>query len=823
MHVQFLVFLFLQLPLANSQVKGIVRGQNGEALSFASIYLKSGSTGTTSNLDGNFELYLPAGKHQLVFQYTGYQKAVKELNYDGTAVWIEMDLVPLVYELKEVEFIASREDPAYAIMRAAIKNRKKYEYHSRPYQCKSYSKGMFKIVDAPDKIFGTSLGNMNGHLDSNRQGILYLSEAVTQIYFQPPDIFHEKMLASKVAGSDNGFSINWASAISLNLYNNFSSFGKAVISPVADFAMSHYKYRLEGSFKDTDSSDYFKIKITPRFEYDATWQGYIYITDKEFSIYGFDGFVLGKQIKQELFDTIFLRQEFIPLPSEKVRKIQTQHYKVSGKFLGIKVLGSFSLSFSDYAFGDSDIKVNRSEIFEVLDGANVQKQEFWDSVRTIPLTSEELVNYHFKDSIKLYKSTDQYKDSIDRIRNRIKPIHILTGYRYVLSKKRFNISTNGLLDWISFNPVQGMVLDPEIDFVNYLKKYFNYQRIGLTLKPNYGFGEDRFRVSAHVYYQYNNVRKSVFQISGGSQTSEFHNREGVEGLYNTFSSLYLKVNYLKLFDQKFVHLYYGTDLNYTHRIQLNAGFYQRQNLGNHTDYHWSKRDQGYLPNHAINFQDSVLWLDHKSVLKAGVVWRIQPGMKVWKTPDGVEKIGSEWPFFEFNYQNLYYPHQNLYVGIFGLNSSYTTSPSRFGELTFYTYGKWRFGKNPPDVPDRFYSNSIPFGFYQISENPNSTLGLRPYDIIASQYLLEGGIDWNFKGLALDRIPFINRLGLEELVRLHSVIYDQATVYTEISFGLGNIGYKIFRIFRVDFVKTFGSSSQSLNYFKVGMSKTFSAG
>ncbi|MBK9631931.1 MAG: carboxypeptidase-like regulatory domain-containing protein [Saprospiraceae bacterium] len=825
MNLKIVLILVLNcyLTLLDGQIIGTIKGQDAEILPFASIYLKNGSRGTTSNIDGKYELMLPAGQYQIVFQYTGYAKHIHVVEYDGIKLQLDIQLVPLIHELQEVVFSSKREDPAYDIIRAAIKNRKKYEFHHKNYECNSYSKGMFKVLDAPEKIFGTPLGNMNGNLDSNRQGILYLSEAVTHLEFNPPDVFHEKMIASKVAGSDNGFSINWASAISLNLYNNISSFGTGVISPIADYALNHYKYRLEGEFKDSDGYTYFKIKLIPKFEYDAVWQGHVYITDKEFSIYGFEGFVRGKQVKQEFFDTIFLRQEFIPLPEENTRKIQTQHYKVTGQFFGIKILGSFSLTFSDYIFGGEPAQKRKAEVFEVLPGANTKMLNYWDSVRTIPLTTEEMSNYHVKDSIKLYKSTPAYKDSMDQIRNQFKPINFLTGYNYSIAKRNFNFRSNSILEMVSFNPVQGLVVYPEFNFTKYLDRYFGFHRFTWTLNTNYGFSENRFRMMGRMAYHFDNVRKSVISLSGGTKISEFHNIDEINRNFNTLYSLYFKQNYLKLYDEKSVSLNYSTDLNYDQRITLSSGFYQRKDLFNQTNYSLAFYNKNYEPNQSVNSNDSALFIQSPNVWKTGIRWRLQPETKVWKTPEGVEKIGSVWPYLILQLQSLYYPDRTVGLGVFSANVGYTIEKTRAGEMEFYANFKTKIGKHVLDIPDRFYTNAIPFNFYLVPNSTNFSLGLNPYQIVGNRQLLELGFAWNLKGYFLDRIPLVNRLRWEELLRFHSVMDGQSGVYSEISFGFGNIGYKVFRLFRVDFVQTFFSDEAGPFYFKVGLFNLLSAG
>ena len=78
------------------------------------------------------------------------------------------------------------------------------------------------MLEAPETILGQDVGDMDGLLDSTGQGILYLSESESQLYFTAPDDYKEVMVSSKVSGDDNGFSFNSASDMDFSLYRNFS-------------------------------------------------------------------------------------------------------------------------------------------------------------------------------------------------------------------------------------------------------------------------------------------------------------------------------------------------------------------------------------------------------------------------------------------------------------------------------------------------------------------------------------------------------------------------------------------------------------------------
>ena len=57
-----------------AQIKGTVKDTNGKPLPFVNIFEENTYNGTTSNEQGKFELKIRIpGKHNIIFQYLGYQ------------------------------------------------------------------------------------------------------------------------------------------------------------------------------------------------------------------------------------------------------------------------------------------------------------------------------------------------------------------------------------------------------------------------------------------------------------------------------------------------------------------------------------------------------------------------------------------------------------------------------------------------------------------------------------------------------------------------------------------------------------------------------
>ena len=88
--VWFFVLLLLvgsMMPAAAQQPKptrftlsGTVRGPQGEALPGASVAVPELRTGVAADVEGHFELSLPAGRHQLVISFIGYEPQTRDIN-----------------------------------------------------------------------------------------------------------------------------------------------------------------------------------------------------------------------------------------------------------------------------------------------------------------------------------------------------------------------------------------------------------------------------------------------------------------------------------------------------------------------------------------------------------------------------------------------------------------------------------------------------------------------------------------------------------------------------------------------------------------------
>lgn len=100
----------------------IVDGSTNEALRFASIFINNTMQGTVSDENGQFELMVNAGVHEIVVSMVGYDRLVYQADFTSNSPKYLFELAPHVVELKELEVNAVRSREWYDNLRV-------FQYH----------------------------------------------------------------------------------------------------------------------------------------------------------------------------------------------------------------------------------------------------------------------------------------------------------------------------------------------------------------------------------------------------------------------------------------------------------------------------------------------------------------------------------------------------------------------------------------------------------------------------------------------------------------------------------------------------------------------
>lgn len=810
MHKITLLLLFLlNSILLTGQIKGKIVDKNNETLPYVNIYLKNDLTGTTTNDNGLYELSLKKqGEYTIVFQFLGFKTIEKKVVVTSFPFELNVKMIPEEVLLNEVA-ISSKENPANRIIRNVIANKEKNTNKSGKYTADFYSRGLFKIKDAPKKILGQEIGDLGGGLDSTRSGIIYLSETVSKITYQKkPKKFKEVIVASKVSGQNNGISFNRADEVNFNLYENLVTIGDTdLFSPISDYAFSHYKFKLEGNFYDKNGKNIHKIKIIPKRENDRVFSGYIYIVEDDWAVYGADINATGTQINNPAIDILHLKQDYNYDAKTQIWALilQTIDFKIG--FLSFKVGGRFSASYTNYNF--EPIYTENSfgkEILSFEKDALKKDSVYWNKLRPVPLTLEEKDDYIIKDSITIVHKSKKYLDSMDTKSNRFKILSPILGYTYKNSHKKWRLNVGGLIGNSGFNTVQGFNTGLDVTYSKRINDYGNAWKTGINI--NYGFSEKEIRPSFFFAKSWNNFDKPLLNISVGIKISQFDERSQIKNIENTVASLFFKKNYAKFFEKKFAKVSFSKEVTNDIRLFSFIEYANRKPLFNTSNYSFFNKDKTYFTNNPIDRNSTAASFNKHHVFTASASARINFGSKYISYPNARYRVtNKKYPTLFLNYRKTFGAStSNLNTDLLSLKLNQHFRLGNFGNFKYSTKAGLFFNKKDIAFIDYYHplGNEI---HYAPQDRINAFLIMPYYSFSTNDKYAEIHTEHNFKGFLLGKIPLLNKLNFHTVIGAKSYFSGGRKPYTEYSIGLDNLGFGKWRVLRLDYVTSYYNNTK----------------
>jgi hypothetical protein len=771
------------------EISGMVKDTLGEAVSFASIYVKGSTTGTSANIDGAYTLKVNGATVTLIFKAIGYKPAEQTIS-KGNRHIVNVVLTPEAYTLEGVTISASAKDPAYAIMRNAIKNRKRHLVEVKEFSTSVYIKGLQKLVGAPKKFFGRDI-QKTLDLDTNRKGILYLSESQSNYNYHRPDQIHEVMISSKVAGRNNAFSFNKASDLNINFYNNLVLenvlTSRGFVSPLAENAFFYYDYKLLGTSRAQDETVN-KIQVIPRRAHDPVFRGIIYITDDSWRILGTELY-LTKNTGINLVDTLNIKQQFMKV--ENTYMPSNINFEFNGNVLGFKFEGYYLGVYNNYNLHPNFPKgFFKGELLNVPKTVNKKDSLYWQENRPIPLTQEEREDYVRKDSIARRKLSKAYLDSLEKVSNNFTVSKLLLS-SYTIND-RYNsryLKLDPALKSLFYNTVEGFGVNYGVTFLKELPDYKSY-----TIRPElrYGFANNVFSANVRGNYIYDPAKRADITVSFGSGIYDLNRFGTMSLLSNSLNSLFFERNYPKFFRKKFFSA--GTSRELVSGLQANVGleYSSNHNLRNHSDFKFVDRDdQAFTSNNPLRPEAEIRLFPNYTALTANATLTYDLGRKYITRPEGKFYQEPKLPTLQLNYRkgingalgsdvdydllSLEISQEHIPEGLFGY-SSFMLSAGKFlnNKTVYYPDGKQFLGNNSlTALPElrRF----LFLDFYAYSTD--------------RQYV-EAHFEQNFAGLITNKIPLLRKLKLEEVVGANYLTQPDKKNYKEFYFGLQRLIFRV---------------------------------
>lgn len=796
--LRLVLFMGLVLPAYAVRVSGTITDEHNGPLPFVSVFVEGTSNGTTSNLNGQYFLDLPAGTYQLTFRMVGYQTRVTAVTLTRDPVVLDVQLLPQPLQIREVVVSAKDEDPAYDIIRKAQKKRKFYLNQLNAYSYDSYIKGMTFLRNVPEKVLGQEIV-LDG-LDSTRSGIVYLSESVSKVYFQEPDKKKEIMVSSKVSGRSQGFSWNSALEFQLNFYENMIPTpvtDRDIVSPISPTAFTYYKYKLLGEYQDQGRTVY-RIEVKPLVTGSPLVSGILNIQEGTWRIHSLDMY-LTKNNGMNYLDTLGMQVIFIPVTNDVWMKgTQIFTFNFDFKLFQLQGDGNFTGVFNNYTI-DPEYPPNffNGEVVKVQEESNKKSEAYWDSIRPVPLTQRETQDYTLKDSLEKIRDTREYKDSIDRIRNRFKATSLFFGYSWQNTWKGVELSFSSPFREVHFNTVEGLNISQRISFT---KNYKNSKaRTDVSATGRYGFNGGHLYYKFLLRHRFNATNRMFIGAEGGTYIQQFNGENPITESQNDFHTIFFEQNFIKLYEKSYGKISWGRELVNGINLETSLELAQRRPRTNSPDLlrmfvDWDSRQFGSNnPQNEINDQPAftphtaLIWNIHVQ-LKFRQRYMLRPGVKINyrnKYPvielyytKGIPGVAGASPNFDFIQGAI---HQQFSTGVLGYGQYYVS------------YGMF-INRAVLPFMDYHHFHTTQTYFAPRSEM-NSFWALPYYRYSTDDKFVEVHYQHHFQGWLLSKIPGVKKLKWHEVAAFHFLWTPQLQDYYEFTVGIENI----FRIIRVDFV------------------------
>lgn len=826
---KFILLPILLLSMSMlGQLKGNIKDTAGKPISYTTVYIEKSQQGTISNEQGNYELTLSQkGEHTIVYQFLGYKTVRKVISYTGAPQVVDIVLETEEFILDDI-VIKAGVNPADDLIRNAIKNKRKNTEGMSAFTADFYSKGMLKtlkmskFIQKKVKVDGGSLTGV----DSLGKGVVYLSETVSNLKYQKPNKLKEHIIASKVSGSNSGYSFNTADESFYDFYDNhvvIGDLGTKLISPIADGAFSYYKYSLEATFSDHGVLIN-KIKVMPKSAAQPVFSGDIYLVDDIGAIYGMDLKVTGVSLQQPIIEAININQNFSYDENNKSWVKRSQNLDLVFGMLGVQIQGVFLSVFNNYNFTPNFTRASfDKEVLSFAKDVNKQDDAFWEQNRLFALTEEEVRDYHVKDSIRQIKESPVYKDSIRMKYNKFRLGDVLGGYNYKGKDNKYSLSYGGIfgMDRPGFNTVQGLNMKTDFygTFYNKDKKSFTSGKVSF----DYGFASERLRVYGKLKHYFEGKTNSTVYIEGGSKIDQYNN-ENIPELLNTAFSLLSRKNYAKYYNHNDFYIgYQGQFLEEALKINTAIGYEDRSSLYNNANGSFYKGSRAYTSNDPLaplDMDSSPISNHYLYKFKLGT--KIRLGMNYITYPDKrIYMPNRKYPLIEVDYEKGFSGSEN------GL--SYDKLEARFSqELTVsnkgvFEYnilmGKYFGGENISYVDKKHFTGNETN--LNISNNRLTSFNLLPYySLSTNKSYVESHFEYDFRGFLINKVPMLRETGWNVVLGYHNAMVSESRPYQEFTAGLSNFGFGKVNFFRIDYVRSYNGGAFAKDGVMIGVKKSF---
>ncbi|PKR81396.1 hypothetical protein CW751_04890 [Brumimicrobium salinarum] len=786
-----LLLVHINIYAQKTGVSGLVtEKETGEPVPFASVFFKDSKIGTETDLDGKFMLSSYYATDSLTVRASGFASQTVAVVKDKTQE-INFQLGPVTQITEEVVIRAPDEKPSTILHRRVVRNKNiNNKAKLTSYEYESYNKIQLDLNNIGDKFSDRkivqNLDVVMEYLDTMNGGQylpLILTESLSEYYYRTnPKKKKEVVKASRITGVENLEVNQFLGEMyqDINVYDNYIGiFDKSFISPIANFAMGYYRFRLTDSMF-IDNQWCYQLTFKPKRKGDLTFEGEMWIHDTTYAVKQWTASV-ADDANINYVNGFYLEQMFNQVEDE-VWMLTYDRLIVDLKvYEKSKLLGFYGRKLTTR----KDFVINKphpvdfyktSENVVIEDGAEDRDEAYWKKHRHVPLNKQE-------------EDIDVMIDSLNEVPlfKAFKNLTFLatTGF-YPLGK----VELGNIKSLISYNTVEGFRNQIQLRTSNDFS-----ERIELSGKVAYGYLDQNFKYGGGIRYNITPKKRGMLNLFYDYDVKQLGLGDNAEDIDAAFGSLLRTrpLTQLTLVEKFGVRL--EKDIGKSFIFTVGGQWKNLTALG---------ATQFRVPTSSISYHH----INDISTFETSLKIRYAKNEEFISGTFDRISIGSKYPIFSLEgvlgikgILGSDYEYQKL-----ELKMKHSPKLGVFGKLFYEVYGGIYFGQAAYPLL-QIHEGSQTYWFQSAAHNR-----MDYFEFISDRYV-GATAEHHFNGLFFDRIPLVRKLKWRLVASAKSVwgelsdkqktvmmIPDNTipfgnTPYVESAIGIENI----FKVFRVDAV------------------------
>lgn len=826
------LFLFPALCAVSQVFHGRILSESGEPLPHATVYIREIHSGFVADANGSFRTTIRPGDYTCEVSFLGYSKQLIAISVPQEGLRRDITLAEQAFRLPEVSISGSRENPAYPVMRKAIANAPAHRYRVKKYSADTYLKGSGKLTAVPGILMlsGDFRKEVAGHMNKT-----FLLEEQRKVVYTAPDNWDNEIIArSNTFPEEIEVGIE---TTDINLYTP-KLFGK--VSPLSAGAFSYYNFVLDGCYSE---GEYLinKVRVIPKKDNPDLLSGHLYIIEDLWSLSGIDlemsgmGITAGvKVVCNEVQPSLFLttsismkttinvfgiKAQAVYLSSIKYTDIEqsaTTLFLAAADSAGVHPASGFApeqqkaagiigeLAAKDELTTAEAYRLSRMMTKRIqkadttrakhkyeIKARNYQSRVdslaesrdslYWEGVRSVPLSEEELAGYTRKRMAAA--DTGAGHDGKGGKNGFVKDVLqlFMEGKTYRTRDKKA---------WLTLRDVRSML--PEYNFVDGFWigakveagiRFSDASSLTLTPQAHYTTARHEWVSAGTLALEYAPRYLGRLQVSGGSRSADFNGDGGESRFINSYASLLFGRSDIKFYNSRYFSV--GNRIEIANSLLFTSALgWERRSLLENNDSRslFGKRAKPNIPDNPGYVpvpKSELLKMSFSLTYTPAHYYRMIRGKKVYRD--------SSFPTFGVLYEQAF-----DHGGAGKVTPSYKKvelSVNQKIEFGLFNNLFWKLnGGMLIDTEDmhftdyrHFETTRLPVTVHSMSEGFSRAGN---YSMSTDTRWAQANIMWRTPYLLIKQLPFLRKKRFDEALHLRSLVAFRQDVYSELGYSIG---------------------------------------